>query len=79
MPQQDTWDTPQPYLVSAAMALVNAGPEAAGVRLAAAERALEYAPADQQAAGRLAAALIRFAAARRTGDLTAAVAAAASA
>jgi ATP/maltotriose-dependent transcriptional regulator MalT len=76
---QDTGDAPQPHLVSAAVALVNAGPEAAAVRLAAAERALERAPADQQAAGRLAAALIRLAAARRTGDLAAAAAAAATA
>ena len=79
MPEQDTWDTPQPYLVSAALALVNAGPEAASVRLAAAERALKDAPVHQQAAGRLAAALIRVAVARRTGDLTAAAAAAADA
>ncbi|HET7245802.1 MAG TPA: LuxR C-terminal-related transcriptional regulator [Streptosporangiaceae bacterium] len=78
MPQH-TWDTPQPCLVAAALALVDAGPEAAAVRLAAAERALSRVPADQQAAGRLAAALIRLAAARRTGDLAAAAAAAASA
>jgi LuxR family maltose regulon positive regulatory protein len=76
---QDTWDAPEPYLVSAAVALVNVGPEAAAARLATAERALERVPADQQAAGRLAAALIRLAAARRTGDLAAATAAAASA
>jgi LuxR family transcriptional regulator, maltose regulon positive regulatory protein len=76
---QGGWDAAEPYLVSAAVALVNAGPEAAAVRLTAAERALERAPADQQAAGRLAAALIRLAAARRTGDLAAATEAAASA
>jgi LuxR family maltose regulon positive regulatory protein len=76
---QDTWDAPEPYLVSAAVALVDAGPEAAAVRLAAADRALEHAPADQQAAGRFAAALIRLAMARRTGDLAAAAEAAASA
>jgi ATP/maltotriose-dependent transcriptional regulator MalT len=79
MPERHDWDTPQPYLVSAAVALVNAGPEAAAAPLAAAERALGRAPADQRAASRLAAALIRFAAARRSGDLTAAAAAAASA
>jgi LuxR family maltose regulon positive regulatory protein len=76
---QDISDAPQPHLVSAAVALVNAGPEAAAVRLAAAEHALERAPVDQQAAGGLAAALIRLAAARRTGDLAAAAAAATSA
>ena len=79
MPQGDIWDTPQPYLVCAALALVNAGPEAAEERLAAAERAWQRAPVDQQAACGLAAALIRLAAARRTGDLAAASAAAASA
>lgn len=79
MPQCDIWDTPQPYLVSAAVALINAGPEAAEARLAAAEHALQRAPVDQQAACGLAAALIRLATARRTGDLTAAAAAAASA
>lgn len=79
MPQCDTWDTPQPYLVSAAVALVNAGPEAAEARLSAAARVLERAPVDQQAACGLAAALIRLAAARRTGDLAGAAAAAASA
>jgi ATP/maltotriose-dependent transcriptional regulator MalT len=79
MPQYDVWDTPQPYLVCAAVALANAGPEAAEVRLAAAERVLDRAPLDQQAACRLAASLIRLAAARRTGDLAAAAAATASA
>ncbi len=79
MPQYDDWDTPQPYLVCAALALVNAGPEAAEAGLAAAERTLARAPVDQQAACALAAALIRLAAARRTGDLAAAAAAAASA
>lgn len=79
MPECDSWDTPQPYLVSAAVALITAGPEAAEVRLADAERALERAPVDQRAACELAAALIRLAAARRTGDLSAAAAAAASA
>jgi LuxR family maltose regulon positive regulatory protein len=79
MPQCAIWDTPQPYLVSAAVALINAGPEAAEARLAAAEGVLQRAPVDQQAACRLAVALIRLAAARRTGDLAAAAAAAASA
>jgi len=79
MPQCDTWDTPQPYLVSAAVALINARPEAAEARLSAAQQALQRAPVDQQAACGLAAALIRLAAARRTGDLAAAAAAAASA
>jgi LuxR family maltose regulon positive regulatory protein len=78
MPDLDTWDTPQPYLVRAALALIDGEPGAALARLAAAERALPDLPADQATCG-LAAASIRFAAARRTGNLGAAATAAASA
>ena len=76
MPYLGTWDTPQPYLVCAALALLNGEPDAALARLAAVERALPGVPADQQATCRLAAVSIRLAAARRTGNLAAAAAAA---
>jgi ATP/maltotriose-dependent transcriptional regulator MalT len=79
MPYRDSWDTPQPYLVCAALALIDGEPDTAVTRLAAAERALPGVPADQQATCGLAAASIRLAAARRTGNLPAAAAAAASA
>jgi ATP/maltotriose-dependent transcriptional regulator MalT len=79
MPDLDTWDTPQPYLVCAALALIDGEPGAALARIADAERALPGVPADHQATCRLAAASVRFAAARRTGNLAGAAAAAASA
>ena len=76
MPHSDTWTGPQPYLVSAAAALAAGRPESAAAALAAADGVLERRPADQETAVRLAAAMIRLAAARRTGDLPAAAAAA---
>ncbi len=79
MPRRGTWTGPQPHLVSAAVALSAGRPEASIAALDAAEAILERLPADQQAAGRLAAAMIRLAAARRTGDFTAAAGAAAGA
>ena len=79
MPHGQAWTGPQPYLVSAAVVLSAAGPEAAAAALDAAESILERLPADQAATGRLAAAMIRLAASRRSGDLMAAAAAAARA
>ena len=79
MPHPETWDTAQPYLVAAAVALAGAGPDAAAAMLAAGQPVLDRMPADQQATGRLAAELIRLAAARRTGNLPAAAAAATAA
>ena len=76
MPHSDAWPTPQPYLISAAAALAAGRPESAAAALDAAEGILERSPAGQEAAVRLAAAVIRLAAARRTGDLPAAAAAA---
>ena len=76
MPHSDTWTGPQPYLVSAAAALAAGRPESAAAALAAADGILERRPAGQETAVRLAAAMIRLAAARRTGDLPAAAAAA---
>ena len=79
MPHGQAWTEPQPHLVSAAVALSAGRPEFSVAALDAADGILERLPADQQAACRLAAALIRLAAARRTGDLAAAAAAAARA
>jgi LuxR family maltose regulon positive regulatory protein len=76
MPHSDAWTEPQPYLVSAAAAVAAGQPESAAAALDAADRILDGRPAGQEAAGRLAAAVIRLAAARRTGDLPAAAAAA---
>ena len=79
MPDLNTWDTPQPHLVCAALALISGEPDAALARLAAAERTLPDVQPGQQVTCRLAAESIRLAAAHRTGDLAAAAAAAASA
>jgi LuxR family transcriptional regulator, maltose regulon positive regulatory protein len=84
MPYGEAWTEPQPYLVSAAIALSAGQPESAAAALHAAEKTFERLPAGQDNAGqqdaaRLAAAMIRLAASRRTGDHTAAVAAAARA
>jgi LuxR family transcriptional regulator, maltose regulon positive regulatory protein len=79
MPHRPAWTEPQPHLVSAAVALSAGRPESSIAALDAADDILERLPADQEAACRLAAALIRLAAARRTGDLAAAAAAAARA
>ncbi len=79
MPHLETWDTAPPYLVAAAVALAGTGPEAAAAMLAAGRPVLDRMPADQRATGRLAAELIRLAAARRTGNLLAATAAVAAA
>jgi LuxR family transcriptional regulator, maltose regulon positive regulatory protein len=76
MPHSDDWAEPQPYLVSAAAAVAAGQPESAAAALGAADGILERRPADQEAAGRLASAVIRLAAARRTGDLPAAATAA---
>ena len=79
MPHGQAWTEPAPHLVSAAVALSAGRPESSIAALDAADGILERLPADQEAAGRLAAALIRLTASRRTGDLTAAAAAAARA
>jgi LuxR family transcriptional regulator, maltose regulon positive regulatory protein len=79
MPHGQAWAEPQLHLVSAAVALSAGRPEFSAAALDAADGILDRLPADQEAACRLAAALIRLAAARRTGDLAAAAAAAARA
>ena len=79
MPAGETWAEPHPYLVSAAIALSAGRPESAVAALDAAEDILGRLPAGQQDAAMLAAALIRLAAFRRTGDFAAATEAAARA
>jgi LuxR family maltose regulon positive regulatory protein len=75
MPRGQAWTGPQPHLVSAAIALSAGRPESCAAALDAADGTLERCPADQEATGRLAAAVIRLTASLRVGDLTAAAAA----
>jgi LuxR family maltose regulon positive regulatory protein len=75
MPRDATWTQPEPLLVQAAMRLGRGKGETSAAPLAAAESMLERHPAGDQLPARLAAALIRLAAARRAGDLEAATAA----
>jgi len=79
MPYGEAWTEPAPYLVSAAIALSAGRPESAAAALDKAERTVERLPAGQQDTARLAAAMIRLAASRRTGDHAAAAEAAARA
>ena len=75
MPRGGAWTGFQPYLVSAAAALSAGRDESSAAALDTAESILARRPADQEATGRLAAAMIRLAASRRSGDLTASAAA----
>ncbi len=70
MPLGQAWASPQPHLVSAAIALSAGRHESCAVALDTADSLLQRFPADQEAAGRLAAAVIRLTASLRTGDLT---------
>jgi LuxR family maltose regulon positive regulatory protein len=79
MPDGQAWTGAAPHVVSAAVALSAGRYESSAAALDAAERILARLPAEQEVAGRLAAAIIRLAAALRRGDLTAAAAAAAQA
>ncbi len=79
MPQSLAWIEPAPLLVCAAIALSDGQYDTSAAALAAAENILGHRPADHEAASRLAGAMIRLAAARRTGDLAAAAGAAARA
>jgi LuxR family maltose regulon positive regulatory protein len=79
MPYGRAWAEPGPYLIAAAAALSAGQPDAAAGALAAAEKTFDRLPAGQQDAARLAAAMIRLAASRRTGDHAAAAEAAARA
>ena len=79
MPPGRPWTCPQPHLVSAAAALSAGRQEASTAALDAADGILERLHADQEAASRLAAEIIRLTASFRTGDLMAAASAAAHA
>ena len=72
MPNGGAWTRPQPYLAAAAAALAAGRPESCAAAVEAAEGIVERLPSGQETAARLAAAVIRLAAARRTGDLSAA-------
>ena len=76
MPHGEAWPEPGPHLVCAAVALSTGQLESAVAGLDTAEDILERLPADHQTAARLAAAMIRLAVARRSGNLTAAAQAA---
>ena len=71
MPDGEAWPEPQPYLVSAAVALSAGRAESAAATVDAAEALIGRLPAEQETTARLAAAMIRLAISRRTGDLTA--------
>ena len=79
MPDGAAWPDPQPYLLSAAVALSAGRPESAVAALDAAEKIFGRLSANQQDAARLAAAMIRIAVSRHAGDLPAAAEAAARA
>jgi LuxR family transcriptional regulator, maltose regulon positive regulatory protein len=79
MPHDPAWTEPQPLLIDAAIGLSRAQDDPGGASLDVAEGMLERLPADAEIPSRLAAALIRLALSRRTGDLDAAAAAAARA
>ena len=79
LPPGRSWTWPQPYLISAAMALAAGRDESCAAALDAADGLFGHVPADQEPGCQLAAAIIRLTAALRAGDLTAAAAAAASA
>jgi LuxR family maltose regulon positive regulatory protein len=74
MPQTEVWDEPHPYLVSAAASLARDERESCVAALATAESILASLPAEQEIPGRLAAAMLRLAVSRQTGDLPALVA-----
>jgi LuxR family maltose regulon positive regulatory protein len=76
MPADQAWAMPQPHLVLAAIELSAGRHESSVSALNAADRLLEHLPADQEAACRLAAALIRLITGLRNGDLKTAAAAA---
>jgi len=75
MPRDLAWTGPQPLLVLAATELSSTPGEACITPLAAAESMLGRLPTDDEIPARLAAALIRLALSRRTGDSEAAAAA----
>jgi LuxR family transcriptional regulator, maltose regulon positive regulatory protein len=76
MPSGRAWAEPAPYIVAAAVALAAGQHESCAVALDAADYLLDRLPADQEAAGRLCAAVVRLSASLRTGDLRSAAPAA---
>ncbi len=79
MPADCAWAEPAPYVVAAALALAAGRREAATAALDAADGLLDRLPADREAAGRLAATVVRLTASLREGDLARAATAASSA
>jgi LuxR family maltose regulon positive regulatory protein len=79
IPQDQTWNEPQPVLVTAALRLSTTSDDSAGASLAVADQMLDEIPADQEIPSRLARALIRLGLAQRQGELRTAQAAAADA
>ena len=75
MPRGEAWSAPQPYLAAAAVELAAGRHDSSAAALHAGEGMLASLPADEEAACRLAAAVIRVTASRRAGDLGAAAAA----
>jgi LuxR family transcriptional regulator, maltose regulon positive regulatory protein len=69
LPSGQAWAEPAPHLVTAAVALAAGQHESCSVALAAADDLLDRLPADQEAAGRLSAAVVRLSASLRIGDL----------
>src|SRR4029079_7908191 len=76
MPHGQAWTEPEPYLACAVVALSAGREESAIAALKAAESILERLPDGEQAASRLAAAMIRLAISLRAGDHSAAAGAA---
>ena len=76
MPSGEAWTTPQPHLVTAAMALRAGQDDAGTAALNAADALLERLPADEEINARLTAAVLRLTVSLRTGDLAAAASAA---
>jgi LuxR family transcriptional regulator, maltose regulon positive regulatory protein len=79
MPADCAWAEPAPYVVAAALALAAGRAEAATAALDAADGLLDRWPADREAAGRLAATVVRLTTSLREGDLARAAAAGVSA
>ena len=75
MPRGEAWAGPQPYLIAAAVELAAGRYDLSAAALRAGDVMLGSLPADEDAACRLAGALIRVITFRRTGDLAAAAAA----
>jgi LuxR family maltose regulon positive regulatory protein len=79
MPDREAWSKPEPYLVSAAVAMSGGDREACIAALTAAEGILQRLPAGQAITARLTASMLRLAVSRQGGDLAAAATAAACA